>query len=358
MALYFLVTIFSVLSAALAISVSIPKDVYEVARGDNVTIPCSFKSTLILSEIKVLTVHWARLAKNPQDPASKILDYYYPANELDINAKYEGRVGFVSKPETGDVSIYLSKVTLEDSGFVECAVNIAKDNSGVNTRATNLLVLVAPSKPLCSLEGKAEYGQDLRLKCFSEEGSPPPVYKWTSYDVRNTLRPDPPKSKQENGMMTLLNVSMDTSGFFICTSSNKISSSSCNITLAVMPPSMNIAMTAGIIGASIVALIIIAIVVYCCCCRTTRPPKEYEMEVPREEPKPQKNTEEYCDEKTEPPHNGDMYYVDDEEEKKKEEEEEEEDEEEEEEEEEKENERSRTPMMPPSKPQDMSHSDS
>ncbi|MBN3286412.1 GPA33 protein, partial [Polyodon spathula] len=182
-----------------------------------------------------MSVHWARLAKNPEDPASKILDYYYPANELDINAKYEGRVGFVSKPETGDVSIYISKVTLEDNGFVECAVNIAKDKDGVNTRATNLLVLVAPSTPLCSLEGKAEYGQDIRLKCVSEEGSPPPVYKWTNYDVQNTLRPDPPKSKQENGMMTLVNVSMDTSGFFICTSSNKIRSASCNITVAVMP---------------------------------------------------------------------------------------------------------------------------
>lgn len=346
MALCFWVTIFAVLSAALAISVSIPKEVYEVARGDNVTIPCSFKSTLILSQIVALSVHWARLGKNPEDPASKILDYYYPANAMDINAKYEGRVGFVSKPETGDVSIYLSKVTLEDNGFVECAVNIAKDKDGVNTRATNLLVLVAPSKPLCSLEGKAEYGQDIMLKCFSEEGSPPPIYKWTNYDVRNTLRPDPPKSKQENGMMTLVNVSLDTSGFFICTSSNKIRSASCNITVAVMPPSMNIALTAGIIGAGVVALVIIAVAVYCCCCRNTGPPEEYEMEVPGEEEydpksKPLKNTKEYYDEDNEPRHNGDTYYDDGEEE-----------------EEEEENKRSRPPMIPPNKPRNMGHSDS
>lgn len=39
----------------------------------------------------------------------------------------------------------------------------------------------------------------------------------------------------EDGILSLYNISKDTSGYYICTSSNKIRSAQCNITLAVMP---------------------------------------------------------------------------------------------------------------------------
>lgn len=43
---------------------------------------------------------------------------------------------------------------------------------------------VAPSTPICKIQGKAEYGQNINLTCVSEEGSPPPTYKWDSRDVK------------------------------------------------------------------------------------------------------------------------------------------------------------------------------
>lgn len=53
---------------------------------------------------------------------------------------------------------------------------------------------VAPSKPICAVQGKAEFYQNISLTCRSEEGTPLPTYKWQSYDVSNNLRPNPAKS--------------------------------------------------------------------------------------------------------------------------------------------------------------------
>lgn len=39
----------------------------------------------------------------------------------------------------------------------------------------------------------------------------------------------------EDGVLSLFNITKETSGFFICLSKNDIGSASCNFTLAVMP---------------------------------------------------------------------------------------------------------------------------
>lgn len=44
----------------------------------------------------------------------------------------------------------------------------------------------------------------------------------------------------DGGILSLYNISKDTSGFFICTSSNKIRSATCNLTLSVMPREINL----------------------------------------------------------------------------------------------------------------------
>lgn len=52
--------------------------------------------------------------------------------------------------------------------------------------------IVAPSVPVCAIQGKAQYGQNINLTCKSEEGSPVPTYKWEGRDVQNRPRvPDP-----------------------------------------------------------------------------------------------------------------------------------------------------------------------
>lgn len=54
--------------------------------------------------------------------------------------------------------------------------------------------IVAPSVPNCAIEGKAQYGQNINLTCKSEEGSPPPTYKWESRDVQNMPRVQAPRT--------------------------------------------------------------------------------------------------------------------------------------------------------------------
>lgn len=56
--------------------------------------------------------------------------------------------------------------------------------------------LVPPSPPICKIEGRPEYGQNISLTCKSEEGSPEPTTKWKTVSVENIPRPYPPKAFQ------------------------------------------------------------------------------------------------------------------------------------------------------------------
>uniref|UniRef100_A0A672U073 Glycoprotein A33 n=1 Tax=Strigops habroptila TaxID=2489341 RepID=A0A672U073_STRHB len=156
---------------------------------------------------------------------------------------------------------------MADNGTYACSVRLRNDPPR-QTATLSLFVLVAPSKPECKILGTAEYGQTINLTCNSEEGSPKPSYTWQSFDVQNE-----PLQRQ---VITLTNISADTSGFYICTSTNIAGKEFCNMTVSVMPPSMNIALYAGIIGGAVAAIIVISILVYCCCCRTQKE-KDYEM---------------------------------------------------------------------------------
>uniref|UniRef100_A0A3Q1FHV2 Glycoprotein A33 n=1 Tax=Acanthochromis polyacanthus TaxID=80966 RepID=A0A3Q1FHV2_9TELE len=129
----------------------------------------------------------------------------------------------------------LTKVTVEDSRSYQCSVNIYNDDEGTLAATTSLLVLVAPSTPICGIQGTAEYFQDIKLTCKSNEGSPAPTYSWKTYSTQNMARPFPPKTTEKDGVLSLFNVTRETSGFFVCTSENRIGSASCNLTLVVEP---------------------------------------------------------------------------------------------------------------------------
>ncbi|KAL0204470.1 hypothetical protein M9458_002488, partial [Cirrhinus mrigala] len=127
------------------------------------------------------------------------------------------------------------------------------------------------------VDGKAEYFQDIKLTCSSAEGTPTPIYN-------NVPRQPPPKATEQNGVLSLFNISIDTSGFYVCTSSNEIRSATCNLTLAVMPPSMTLstAATAGIIAVGAAALLLVGIAIFCCCRRRRDKEEEYAMGYVRE----------------------------------------------------------------------------
>ncbi|KFU95576.1 Cell surface A33 antigen, partial [Chaetura pelagica] len=176
---------------------------------------------------------------------------------------YENRIQFSGDVDKGDISITINAVTMEDNGTYACSVRLRNDYPR-KTALLDLLVLVAPSKPECKILGTAEYGQTINLTCVSHEGSPKPSYTWQSFNVQNEPRV---LQTTEGQQITLKNISADTSGFYICTSANAVGKESCNMTVSVVPPSMNIGLYAGIIGGAVAAIIVIGIIAYCCCCR-------------------------------------------------------------------------------------------
>ncbi|KAG8545899.1 hypothetical protein GDO81_020169, partial [Engystomops pustulosus] len=201
----------------------------------------------------------------------------YIQNENFSDDAFKNRVSFTGNYKVNDASILIDQLRMEDNGTYQCEVIIGQDLSGTRAARMELVVLVAPSKPVCGIVGTAEYGQDIKVTCNSEEGSPIPEYAWKSYTPQNVERQLPPTAVIAKGELTLKNISMESSGFFICTSSNRVGSEFCNITLAVMPPSMNIALYAGVIGGSVAGIIVIGILVYCCCCRDSDDKDDYEM---------------------------------------------------------------------------------
>ncbi|NXC94296.1 GPA33 protein, partial [Certhia familiaris] len=179
---------------------------------------------------------------------------------------YEHRTEFSGDVDNGDISITIRAVTMEDNGTYACNVRLRNDYPP-QSALLDLFVLVAPSKPECKILGTPEYGQTINLTCASHEGSPTPKYTWQSFNVQNEPRVLPHTEGQQ---ITLKNISADTSGFYICTSTNVVGTEFCNMTVSVVPPSMNIALYAGIIGGVVAAIVVIGIIAYCCCCRASK----------------------------------------------------------------------------------------
>ncbi|XP_036952391.1 cell surface A33 antigen-like isoform X2 [Acanthopagrus latus] len=243
-----------VLSGVGALQVNIPQDSYEYARGDNIILPCSFTPKTPLKETDLVIIKWSDETAEAGAEENRILSYYSLNKQLDITPLYEGRVSLDVDVMKGKADLKLSSITLADNKEFQCSVQIPGDDE------------VGPSTPICKIQGKAEYGQNINLTCLSERGSPQPTYKWESRDVKNTPHAADLRTTDKGGSLSLYDISTETSGFYICTSSNKIRSATCSITLSVMPPSTNIGPTARII-CGVIATLIILIIVVCCYCK-------------------------------------------------------------------------------------------
>nr|XP_020465113.1 cell surface A33 antigen isoform X2 [Monopterus albus] len=229
--------ILTVLPCCSSLQVTIPETQYEVGRGGDIHLTCSFIPARPISE--TLIVRWEAYPDKITDPLKPVA-IYYSQTSVDIAPAYEGRA------------------------VLEVDIN-KQDDEGTTAATTSLLVLVPPSAPLCRIQGTAEYWNDITLTCMSEEGSPKPTYEWKRFSVENRLTEFPPKTTEKDGALSLFNISREMSGFYICASTNQIGSSSCNLTLAVMPPSMNIGSSAAIIGGVIAGLLVLGIIIFCCC---------------------------------------------------------------------------------------------
>uniref|UniRef100_A0A8D2N517 Glycoprotein A33 n=1 Tax=Zonotrichia albicollis TaxID=44394 RepID=A0A8D2N517_ZONAL len=240
--------LFLVLVSAHALTVEAPERQIQVARGRNATLRCNFKTNSAVDRGDLVrgSSFWRSPCKNYQG--------FLLWRSL-LGGCFNGDVA------GGDISVTMGAVTMEDNGTYVCSVRLRADPPR-QAALVDLFVLVAPSKPECNILGTPEYGQTINLTCASQEGSPAPKYTWKSFNVQNE-----PRHHCNPVTRVLLNISADTSGFYICTSTNIVGTEFCNMTVSIVPPSMNIALYAGIIGGVVAAIVVIGIIAYFCCCR-------------------------------------------------------------------------------------------
>nr|XP_020666306.1 cell surface A33 antigen isoform X2 [Pogona vitticeps] len=256
----------AVVAVVHAVTVQTPQVKVEAARDKNATLQCIFH-TSATNRVPGDNVSWRKV------PAMEDFAYKVIGSDLEYKGNYGDRMTFSGDLNQGNGSITFSELTMADNGTYECTVQLFEDPPPRSV-LIDLLVLVIPSKPTCKIIGKAEYGQNINLTCHSDEGSPKPTYTWQRYDAQNQPQ-QLVGTPMEGGLLMLKNISADTTGYYICLSQNSVGHDNCNISLAVVPQSMNIALYAGIIGGVVAAIIIIAVLAYCCCCRSSKD-KEYE----------------------------------------------------------------------------------
>uniref|UniRef100_A0A671T4Q0 Glycoprotein A33 (transmembrane), paralog b n=1 Tax=Sinocyclocheilus anshuiensis TaxID=1608454 RepID=A0A671T4Q0_9TELE len=247
------------MSASFGLEVKMSQATVEVARGDDVTLTCNFKPKSPTNDLIVIT--WTGDADETSGEKVSQNNFNY----------YQGKAVIETDLDAKTSKLTLKQVTLKESRRIRCFVQIPGDIEGKTADTTFLLVQVAPSQPLCKVVGTAEYGHNISLTCVSEEGSPTPTYKWERYNVKNVPQAFPLKTTEIITyvvtlccILSLVNVSMETSGYYICLSSNKVGSAKCNMTLSVMP-------------------FTVLIIVIICCYRKRKQkqkqkPKDYEME--------------------------------------------------------------------------------
>ncbi|XP_005398292.1 PREDICTED: cell surface A33 antigen [Chinchilla lanigera] len=244
-----------------AITVETPQGDLRAARGKSVTLPCTYHTS---ATDRNGFIQWDKLLRSHTE---KVVTWTFGSHTYIYGSRYENRVRVADAAEQSDASVTIEQLSMDDNGTYECSVSLMSDLQGTSKARVRLLVLVPPSPPDCHIKGETVIGNNIELSCQSAEGSPAPQYNWKSYDAQRQERS---LSSPASGQSLLLkNISILTSGYYTCFSRNEMGMETCNITLTVRPPSMNVALYAGIAGGVVAALIIIGVIIYFCCCRDT-----------------------------------------------------------------------------------------
>ncbi|KAG9263234.1 coxsackievirus and adenovirus receptor homolog [Astyanax mexicanus] len=244
----------------------------EKASGESVKLDCQF--TLASEDSGPLDIEWSlQPSDNQKEEIVVILysgdrayEHYYPP--------LNGRVHFNSAdPKSGDASINLLRVEAKDTGTYQCKV---KKAPGIRSRKILLTVMVRPSKPRCSIEGSAQVGSEVMLKCKSTDGTSPLQYIWEKTNG-NKLLPASAVLDPVGGTISIRNATEAVSGMYRCTAKNRVGTDECVLEVNITP-SPN---TAGVIAGSVICvlliLLLIALLLFCCCRAQHR--KKYEKEI-------------------------------------------------------------------------------
>lgn len=224
--------------------------------GDNATLPCHHQ----FSSSVPLDIEW--LLQKPNSPQKVIITFFggnvYISDPMDTEPNH---LSFAGEYLGGDASLLISDLLLSDTGEYYCKV---KSGGKYHWSQVNLIVLVKPSKPRCRMDGKLQEGSDVKLSCKSSDGSDPISYKWERVlDKGKSLGKLPNLALidlKNPEIVTLRNLTMDSTGVYRCTASNDVGEENCTIEVTIKHV-RDVGMVAGaVVGISLGVLIVILII--------------------------------------------------------------------------------------------------
>ncbi|XP_060911723.1 CXADR-like membrane protein [Labrus mixtus] len=224
--------------------------------GDNATLPCHHQ--FWAGDDPTLDIEWLFLKPTNRQ---RVVITYFAGRVFDPNEAERGRVAFAGEYLKGDASLLISDLSLTDSGEYSCKV---KNGAQYHWSTISLIVLVKPSKPRCWMEGKLLEGGDVRMSCKSADGSDPVLYKWERLmDKGKYVGKLPPLALldlKNPEIVTLRNLTKDSTGVYKCTASNDVGEESCTLEVK-MHYVRGMGVVAGaVVGVSFGVLLIILII--------------------------------------------------------------------------------------------------
>ncbi|KAM5289466.1 V-set and immunoglobulin domain-containing protein 1 isoform 1-T1 [Glossophaga mutica] len=269
------------------VQVTIPNSVVNVTVGSNVTLICTYTSTVASrdnlsiqwsfsneKELRPIThnrclnneameekavsqclkVAHARDARGRCSWTSQI--YYSEGGQAASSGQFKDRIVVSNEPDNASITIL--HIQPADSGTYTCDVNNPPDFDGNNQGILTVSVLVKPSKPLCSIQGIPETGQPISLSCLSVLGTPSPVYHWYKLEGRDII-PVKESFDPATGTLVFGNLTNFEQGYYQCTAINILGNSSCEIDLTVSHPEVGIivgALVGSLVGAAIITSVV------------------------------------------------------------------------------------------------------
>ncbi|XP_075814282.1 V-set and immunoglobulin domain-containing protein 1 isoform X1 [Microtus pennsylvanicus] len=270
------------------VQVTIPDSFLNVTVGSNVTLLCLYTTTV--TSLDKLTIQWSFFHNKDMEPishgshpntegmeekaVSQCLNmahardargrcswtsqiYYYEGGQASAIGQFKDRIIGSTNPENASITIL--QMQPADSGVYICDVNNPPDFVGKNQGILAVTVLVKPSKPFCTIQGRPEAGYPISLSCLSAVGTPSPAYYWYKIEG-NTIVPVKESFDSATGVLVIGNLTNFKQGYYQCTAINSLGNSSCEIDLTSSHPEVGI-----IIGALIGALIGAAVIVCVVC---------------------------------------------------------------------------------------------
>ncbi|XP_008306723.1 CXADR-like membrane protein [Cynoglossus semilaevis] len=209
--------------------------------GDNATLPCHFQ----FPSSNSLDIEW--LLQKP-DSKQKVIITFFGGQVYTNEATGSERLSFAADYLNGDASLLISDLLLSDSGEYYCKV---KSGGTYHWSQVNLIVLVKPSKPTCWKDRKPLEGSDVKLSCESSEGSEPISYKWERVlDKGKSLGKLPNLALidlKNPGIVTLRNLTMDSTGVYKCTATNDVGEENCTVEVTMDRGGVNVGVWAGLV---------------------------------------------------------------------------------------------------------------